>query len=95
MLTIGVDPHNRLLVACAVNEAAQPLERWSGDNNRAGWESFLSWSASLAQPLQVAIEGTGSYGRWPRPLSRHPRVHRLRDQPSLDRPGPPLRSPPR
>ena len=62
MLTIGVDPHNRLLVACAVNEAAQPLERWSGDNNRAGWESFLSWSASLAQPLQVAIEGTGSYG---------------------------------
>jgi transposase len=62
MLTIGVDPHKRLLVACAVNEAAQALERWSGVNNRAGWESFLSWSADLAQPLQVAIEGTGSYG---------------------------------
>lgn len=62
MLTIGVDPHKRLLVACAVNEAAQPLDRWAGDNNRAGWEAFLSWSAGLAQPVQVAIEGTGSYG---------------------------------
>ncbi len=62
MLTIGVDPHKRLLVACAVNEAAQPLDRWSGDNNRAGWEAFLSWSAGLDQPLQFAIEGTGSYG---------------------------------
>ncbi len=62
MLTIGVDPHKLLLVACAVNEAAQPLARWSGTNNRAGWESFLSWSADLAQSVQVAIEGTGSYG---------------------------------
>ena len=62
MLTIGVDPHKRLLVACAINEAAQPLARWAGDNNRAGWEAFLSWSADLSQPVQVAIEGTGSYG---------------------------------
>ena len=63
MVTVGVDPHKWLLVACSINELGQSVSTWSGSNDPVGWDSFRSWTTSLDGPVVVGIEGAYSYGQ--------------------------------
>src|SRR5690349_8951954 len=63
MLTIGVDPHKRLHVAQAVDEAGNDLADWRGPNSPDGWTQLAAWAADLAAERQWGIEGAWSYGR--------------------------------
>ena len=62
MITVGIDPHKRLLVARAINQQGQPVDRWEGANHRPGWEACLAWLQAFGADLQVGVEGAGSYG---------------------------------
>ena len=63
MITIGVDPHKRLHVAQAVDEAGADLGEWRGPNSPDGWRRVAAWAASLDSERQWGIEGAWSYGR--------------------------------
>lgn len=63
MITIGVDAHKSLHVACALDEGGRVLAHWEGENSPSGWHQFQSWCHKLAPEAQVGIEGAGSYGR--------------------------------
>jgi transposase len=63
MLTIGVDPHKRLHVAQAIDEAGNDVADWRGPNSPDGWTQLAGWAADLAAERQWGIEGAWSYGR--------------------------------
>ena len=63
MITIGVDPHKRLHVAQALNDAGEGVGDWRGPNSPAGWNRLAEWAASLGAERQWGIEGAWSYGR--------------------------------
>jgi len=63
MITIGVDPHKRLHVALAVDQAGQEIGEWRGTNSAQGWSDVAAWAASLGHERQWGIEGAWNYGR--------------------------------
>ena len=63
MITIGVDPHKRLHVAQAVDEAGGDVSEWRGPNSPDGWTRLAQCAASLSSERQWGIEGAWSYGR--------------------------------
>ncbi len=63
MITIGVDPHKRLHVAQAVDEAGSDVAEWRGPNSPEGWARLSAWAAGLGPERQWGIEGAWSYGR--------------------------------
>jgi transposase len=63
MITIGVDPHKRLHVAQAIDEAGSDVDGWRGPNSVDGWASLTAWAVSLGTERQWGIEGAWSYGR--------------------------------
>jgi transposase len=63
MITIGVDPHKRLHVALAVDQAGQEIGEWRGTNSAQGWSDLAAWAASLGHKRQWGIEGAWNYGR--------------------------------
>jgi transposase len=60
---IGVDPHKRLHVALAVDEAGNDVGEWPGPNSPEGWAGLSAWAADLGSARQWGIEGAWSYGR--------------------------------
>src|SRR5438445_7476243 len=65
MITIGVDAHEGVHAAVALDRAGREIDRWRGPNSPAGWAALAAWAqaASAAQPRQWGIEGAGNYGR--------------------------------
>jgi transposase len=63
LITIGVDPHKRLHVAHAVDEAGSDVDEWRGPNSPEGWARLSTWAAGLGLERQWGIEGAWSYGR--------------------------------
>ena len=58
MITIGVDSHNQVHVAVAVDEHGRPLETWQGPNSEAAWQDVLTWAGQWER-RQWGIERTG------------------------------------
>jgi transposase len=65
MITIGVDAHNHLHVATALDAAGRVIDRWQGPNSPDGWAALLAWGRSQRRraPRRWGIEGDGHYGR--------------------------------
>lgn len=63
MITIGVDAHKRVHVACAIDEAGREIGQWRGANSALGWQQVLDWAEGITGERQWGIEGAWSYGR--------------------------------
>jgi transposase len=63
MITVGVDPHKRIKVALALDEAGRSLGQWHGPNTPDGWEALSRWAMERGEPRRWGIEGAWNYGR--------------------------------
>lgn len=65
MVTIGVDAHKQVHVACGLDERGQLLGELQVANTAEGWATLRAWAAQLGagQPRQWGVEGAGHYGR--------------------------------
>jgi transposase len=63
MVTIGVDAHEQVHAAVALDDAGQVLGHWRGPNSREGWATLHAWAAEPGAPRQWGIEGAGNSGR--------------------------------
>jgi transposase len=59
---IGVDTHDEIHVAAAINGLGQILEVIEIPSNRAGYRQLFCWARRLGWFERAGIEGTGSYG---------------------------------
>jgi transposase len=62
-LIIGVDAHQRVHAAVAIDAAGRAVARWRGPNSPAGWQELQAWGAAQSTERCWGIEGTGQYGR--------------------------------
>jgi transposase len=62
-IVIGVDTHDLVHVAVAVDHLGRRLGDLSIATSPSGYERFVTWALDLGDVLAVAMEGTGSYGR--------------------------------
>jgi len=63
VVTIGVDPHKRVHVAVALDDAGIEVAQWRGPNSLAGWRSLAAWGSGLGVDRRWGIEGAWGYGR--------------------------------
>lgn len=68
VVTGGVDTHQDLHVAAALDQLGQVLGTQSFPTTSAGYRQLLRWLLSFGQLDKVGVEGTGSYGS---ALARH------------------------
>lgn len=62
-IVIGVDTHDLVHVAVAIDHLGRRLGDLSIPTSPSGYERFVAWASSLGDISAVAMEGTGSYGR--------------------------------
>lgn len=67
MLTVGLDVHQALTVACVLDEHGKEIETRT---IRGGWESTVAWLAGLRERAQVCFEASIGYGPLHDGLSR-------------------------
>ncbi len=68
VVTGGVDTHQDLHVAAALDQLGRVLGTQSFPTTLAGYRQLHRWLASFGQLDKVGVEGTGSYGS---ALARH------------------------
>ena len=61
-LTIGVDTHKDVHVACAKDQLGRRLATTLVPTTSAGYAELLGWAGTLGQVEAFGIEGTGCYG---------------------------------
>lgn len=61
-IVIGVDTHDLVHVAVAVDHMGRRCGSMSVPVSPAGYERFTTWACALGDVAAVAMEGTGSYG---------------------------------
>ena len=61
-IVIGVDTHDLVHVAVAVDHLGRRLGDLSIPTSPSGYEHFVTWASGLGEIFVVAMEGTGSYG---------------------------------
>lgn len=61
-IVIGVDTHDLVHVAVAIDHLGRRLGDLSIPTSPSGYDQFVIWASSLGEIFVVAIEGTGSYG---------------------------------
>ncbi len=59
MLTVGLDVHQRMTVACVLDEHGKPLRT---DTVRGGWEKVVEFVRDLKGQTQVCFEASVGYG---------------------------------
>lgn len=62
-VVIGVDTHDLVHVAVAVDHLGRQLAEKSIQTSASGYEEFFKWASAFDGIAAVAMEGTGSYGR--------------------------------
>jgi transposase len=63
MVTLGVDAHEQVRAAVALDDAGRELGRWRGANSAAGWAELAEWANGFGTACGWGIEGAWSYGR--------------------------------
>ena len=61
-LTVGVDTHKDVHVACAKDQLGRRLATTLVPTTTAGYAELLGWAGALGQVEAFGIEGTGCYG---------------------------------
>ena len=61
-VTIGVDTHGDVHVACAIDQLGRQLGTRQVATTPAGYRALLGWARSLGEVTAWGIEGTGCYG---------------------------------
>ena len=61
-IVVGVDTHNHMHAAVAVDELGSRLGECHVRANREGYAQLEAWAVSLGRPMAFGVEGTGSYG---------------------------------
>src|SRR4029453_6141187 len=61
-LTVGVDTHKDVHVACAKDQLGRRLATTLVATTTAGYAQLLGWAGALGQVEAFGIEGTGCYG---------------------------------
>jgi transposase len=61
-ITLGVDTHNDVHVAAAVDGLGRLLGTVSIPTTPQGYQALLAWARSLGTPAAWGVEGTSSYG---------------------------------
>jgi transposase len=74
-IVIGVDTHDLVHVAVAVDHLGRRLGDLSIPTSPSGYEYFVTWASGLGEIIAVAMEGTGSYGHALCTLLRSRGVH--------------------
>ena len=74
-IVIGVDTHDLIHVAVAVDHLGRRLGDLSIPTSPSGYEYFATWASGLGEIIAVAMEGTGSYGHALCTLLRSRGVH--------------------
>jgi transposase len=76
-LTVGVDTHKDVHVACAKDQLGRRLAITLVPTTTAGYAELLSWAGALGQVEAFGVEGAGCYGA---ELVRFLHAHGQRDQ---------------
>jgi transposase len=61
-VTIGVDTHGDLQVACALDQLGRRLATTRVATTPRGYRALLAWAQSLGEVEAFGVEGTGCYG---------------------------------
>ena len=61
-VTIGVDTHGDLHVACALDQLGRRLATTRVATTSRGYRALLAWAQSLGEVEAFGVEGTGCYG---------------------------------
>jgi transposase len=61
-VTIGVDTHGDLHVACALDQLGRHLATTRVATTPRGYRALLAWAQSLGEVVAWGVEGTGCYG---------------------------------
>lgn len=59
---VGVDTHNDVHVAVAVDQDGRLLDQRFETANQAGYAALFTWASQLGPTTRFGVEGTGSYG---------------------------------
>jgi len=62
MVTVGVDTHGEVHVACALDQLGRQLATGQAATTPAGYRALLAWARSLGEVTAWGVEGTGCYG---------------------------------
>jgi hypothetical protein len=61
-VTVGVDTHGDVQVACATDQLGRNLAATRVSTTPAGYQRLLDWARGLGQVEAFGVEGTGCYG---------------------------------
>jgi transposase len=61
-VTVGVDTHGEVHVACAIDQLGRHLAFLGVATNTRGYRELLDWAQSLGEVQAFGVEGTGCYG---------------------------------
>jgi transposase len=61
-VTVGVDTHGEVHVACALDQLGRHLATTRVATNTRGYRELLDWAQSLGEVQMFGVEGTGCYG---------------------------------
>jgi transposase len=61
-VTVGVDTHGEVHVACALDQLGRHLATTRVATNTRGYRELLDWAQSLGEVQRFGVEGTGCYG---------------------------------
>jgi transposase len=61
-VTVGVDTHGHVHVACALDQLGRQLATRQAATTPAGYRALLAWARSLGEVEAWGVEGTGCYG---------------------------------
>jgi transposase len=61
-VTVGVDTHGQVHVACALDQLGRQLTTRQAATTPAGYRALLDWARSLGEVTAWGVEGTGCYG---------------------------------
>ncbi len=61
-MTVGVDTHGQVHVACALDQLGRQLATRQASTTPAGYRALLAWAQSLGEVTTWGVEGTGCYG---------------------------------
>jgi transposase len=61
-VTVGVDTHGEVHVACAIDQLGRQLATMAFATTPTGYRALLTWAQSLGEVTAWGVEGTGCYG---------------------------------
>jgi hypothetical protein len=65
-VTVGVDTHGQVHVACALDQLGRQLATWQAATTPAGYRALLAWARSLGEVAAWGSRGPAAMGLgWP------------------------------